>query len=136
MELKGVRGALTRANQMEHGVRPASPHGVRPAFLPPNFTLAAALTSLQRQQVRQEQQQHHHTPHQSLHAAGGAVSTDVGIHHWAAGVASSDVAIHTSGSNVDMSLSRNVLLEVEDREEVQQCLIEMLQGRHQLQLQV
>ena len=152
MELKGVRGALTRADQMEHGVRPASPHGVRPASphgvrpvsphwvcpssLSPNVTLAAAITSLQRQQVRLEQQQHHHTPHLSLHSAGGAVSTDVGIHHWAAGVASSDVAIHTSGSNVDMSLSRNVLLEVEDREEVQQCLIEMLQGRHQLQLQV
>ena len=122
MELKGVRGALTRADQMEHGMRPASPHGVRPASSPPpNFTLAAAITSLQRQQVQQEHHQHYHMPsHLSLRSAG---------------IASADVANATSGSNVEMSLSRNAL-EVEGREEVQQCLIEMLQGRHPLQLQV
>ena len=141
MELKGVHGALTRADQMEHGVRPTSLHGVRPASphrvcpssLSPNVTLAAAITSLQRQQVRQEQQQHHHTPHLSLRSTGVA-DADVAIQR-SAGIASSDVAIHTSGSNVDMSLSRNVP-DLEGGEEVQQCLIEMLQGRHPLQLQV
>ena len=149
MELKGVREALTRADQMEHGicptsphgVRPASPHGVRPASahwvcpssLSPNVTLAAAITSLQQQQVRQEQQQHYHTPHLSLRLTG-VTSADVAAQR-STGIASSDVAIRTSGSNVDMLLSRNVV-EMEGGEEVQQCLIEMLQGRHPLQLQV
>ena len=81
--------------------------------------------------MQQEQQQHYHTPHLSLRSTG-IVSTDAAAQR-SAGVASSDVAIHTSGSNIDMSLSRN---EVEGGQEVQQCLIEMLQGRHPLQLQV
>ena len=131
MELKGIREALTRADQMEHGARPASPHGVHSASPPLDFTMAAAITSLQRQQV---QQQHYHTPHLSLRSTGGIVSVDAGIHR-STGIVSSDVALLTSGgSNVDMPLSRN--LEVEGGEEVQLCLIEMLQGRHPLRLQV
>ena len=128
MELKGIREALTRADQMEHGARPASPHGVHSASPPLDFTLAAAITSLQRQQV---QQKHYHTPHISLRSTGGIVSADAAIHR-SMGIVSSNVPVLTSGSNVD---SRNIL-EVEGGEEVQQCLIEMLQGRHPLQLQV
>ena len=135
MELKGIREALTRADQMEHGARPASPHRVCPSSLSPNFTLAAAITSLQRQQVRLEQQQHYHTPHLSLRSTGGIVSSADAAIHRSMGIVSSNVPVLTSGSSVDKPLSRNIL-EVEGGEEVQQCLIEMLQGRHPLRLQV
>lgn len=114
MELKSIRGALTRADHMGEGARSGS--------LPPtgSGTALAAVISLQQQQ---QEQLLYHTPHLYLSLRS-------------TGVASADTVHTTSGSIVDMSLSRNALPEEEGGEEVQQSLIEMLQGRHPLQLQV